>query len=139
MSSGRPDPRNVCKTMLLPIDAQKLQVGASPPQRKFMQLCSSSVSGIMVNHNTHLASGFSLNILVPAPTSVVVLQCPLGSLPVGWLHGVYKCHPSRGTASPFVAIKPLGPCSLLLGIHPSHQRSTRYRAVEVQTLHSPCL
>ena len=34
---------------------------------------------------------------------------------------------------------PLGPRSLLLGICPSHQSTTRYLAVEFQTLHSPCL
>ena len=40
-------------------DAQRLRLGASPPQKKFMQSCSSSVSGIMENHNTHLIPGFT--------------------------------------------------------------------------------
>ena len=35
-------------------DAQRLRLGASPPWKKFTRLCSSSVSGIMVSHNTHL-------------------------------------------------------------------------------------
>ena len=33
----------------------------------------------MENHSTHLAPGFTLNDLVPAPTNVVVLPSPLGS------------------------------------------------------------
>ena len=41
--------------------APKLWPGASSPQKKFMRQCSSSVSGIMENHNTHLAPGFTLN------------------------------------------------------------------------------
>ena len=39
-------------------NAQRLWPGASPPQKKFMRQCSSSVSGIMKNHNTHLAPDF---------------------------------------------------------------------------------
>ena len=37
----------------------------------------------MENHNTHLAPGFTLNDLVPAPGNVIVLQGPLGPLPMG--------------------------------------------------------
>ena len=40
-------------------DAQRLLLDASPFQKKFTQWCSSSVSRIMVNHNTHLAPGFT--------------------------------------------------------------------------------
>ena len=47
----------------------------------------------MENHNTNLSPGFTHNKLVPAPANVVVVQDPLGSLPVG-------SPPSRGTASP---------------------------------------
>ena len=44
-----------------------------------MQLQSSSVSGIMENHNTHLAPGFNLkDLLVPAPVNLVVLWGLLG-------------------------------------------------------------
>ena len=59
-------------------DVQRLWPGASLPQKKFARQCSSSVSGIMENHNTHLAPGFTLNDLVPAPANVVVLLGPLG-------------------------------------------------------------
>ena len=43
----------------------RLRPGASPPQKKFARWCSSSVSGIMENHHTHLAPGFTLKDLVP--------------------------------------------------------------------------
>ena len=43
----------------------------SPPQKIFTQSCSRSVSGIMENHNTHLAPGFAFKVLVPAPANVV--------------------------------------------------------------------
>ncbi|VFV30464.1 Hypothetical predicted protein, partial [Lynx pardinus] len=59
--------------------AQKLQ----PPQKKSTRSCSSSASGILENHNTHLAPGFTPSGLVPAPAGVVVLRGPLTPLPVG--------------------------------------------------------
>ena len=59
-------------------DAQRLQLGASPPQKKFTRSCSSSVSGIMENHNTHLAPGFTLKDLVPAPANVAAFRGLLG-------------------------------------------------------------
>ena len=58
--------------------APRLQPGASPSQRKFTRQCSSSVSGIMENHNTRLAPGFTLNDLVPAPANVAILWGLLG-------------------------------------------------------------
>ena len=64
-------------------DAQRLWLCARPPQEKFTRSGSSSVSGIMENHNTHLVPGFTLNNLVPAPANVVVLLGPLWPLPVG--------------------------------------------------------
>ena len=70
-------------------NAQRLQLGASLPQKKFTQSCSSSILGIMVNYNTHLAPGFPLNVLFPTPANVVVLQGLLGPLPVGWPHSLY--------------------------------------------------
>ena len=109
-------------------DAPRPQPGASPPQKKFTWACSSSVLGILENHNSHLAPGFTPNGPVPALANVVALQDPLGCLPVG-------SPPSRGTASRVAR----GPCSLLLGIRPSHQSSTRYAAAELWTLSSPCL
>ena len=59
-------------------DAQKLRPGASPPQKKFVRQCSSSISGIMEKHNTHLAPVFTLNDLVPAPANVDVFWGLLG-------------------------------------------------------------
>ena len=58
----------------------RLLPGASPPQEEFASYCSSSISGIMENHNTHLAPGFTLNDLIPALTNLVVLWGPLGLL-----------------------------------------------------------
>ena len=69
---------------------------ASPPQKKFTQLCCSSISGIMVSHNTHLALGFPLNVLVPVPVNVVVLWGLLGPLAVGRLHSLYQMSSQQG-------------------------------------------
>ena len=74
---------NVGRTQESPLDpaaagAPRLWAGASPPQKKFERQCSSSVSGIMENHNTHLAPGFTLNDLVPAPENVAAFQGLLG-------------------------------------------------------------
>ena len=55
-------------------EAQRLWPGASPPQKKVMRSCSSGFSGMMENHNTHLAPGFTPGDLVPAPANVVVLE-----------------------------------------------------------------
>ena len=86
-------------------DAQRLQLSASLPQKKFMGSCSSSsISGIMENHNTYLAPGFTLNNRVPASANVVVLPGPLRPLHMGPLHMKAKqpprCPPSMGPASP---------------------------------------
>ena len=67
---------------------QRLQLGASLPQKNFLQSCSSSVLGIMENHNTRLAPGFTLNVLVPTPVNVA-LRGPLVPLPVGRVHSLY--------------------------------------------------
>ena len=67
----------------------------------------------MENHNTHLAPGFTLNVLVPVPMNVVVL---LGLLGPGGLTASTKCPPIRGTASPHVAQGPFRLRSLLLRI-----------------------
>ena len=58
--------------------APRLRPGASPSQKKFTRQCSSSVSGIMENHNTRLAPGFTLNDLVLATVNVAVLWGLLG-------------------------------------------------------------
>ena len=114
-------------------NAQRLWPGASPPPKKFTRQCSSSTSGIMENHNRHLAPGFTLNDLVPAPANVAILWGLLGP---GGLTASAKCPSSSGTASPMWLEKLPDP-TLLLGIHPSHQSTARYRAVEFQTLCSP--
>ena len=77
-------------------NAQRLQLGASLPQKKFTHSCSSSVLGIIGNHNTHLAPGFILNVLVLAPVNVVVVWGQLGSLPVGWPHSLYQMSSQQG-------------------------------------------
>ena len=97
-----PAPSNICRTMLLPLPKDCGWVPTHP--RKFSQSCSSSVSGIMVNHNTHLAPRFPLNVLVPAPANVVVLQDPLGPLPVGWPHCLYQMSSQQGNH-----LSPCGP------------------------------
>ena len=83
-------------------DAQRLRLGASPPERKFTRSCSSSISGILENHSTRPAPGFTSNDLVPVPADVVVLWGLLAPLPVGG-GGRHTAStrgpPSRGTAS----------------------------------------
>ena len=86
-------PRNVRETVLLPRPRDRDRVPARP--RKFARRCSSSVSGIMANHNTRLAPGFTPRDRVPAPANVVFLW----GLP-RWPHGLYQMPSSRGTASP---------------------------------------
>ena len=58
--------------------APRLRPGASTPQKKFARWCSSSVSGIMENHNTHLAPSFTFNDLAPAPANVAIFWGLLG-------------------------------------------------------------
>ena len=77
-------------------DAQILQPGASLPQRKFARLCSSGVSGIMENHNTHLAPGSARSDLVPAPGCS---PRSTGTLPLGDPHSLYQL--SREPPLPF--------------------------------------
>ena len=49
-----------------------------PSQKMFVRQCSSSISGIMENHNTHLAPVFTLNDLAPAPANVAAFWGMLG-------------------------------------------------------------
>ena len=58
--------------------ALRMEPGASPSQKKFAGQCSSSVSGMMENHNTHLTPGFTLHDLVPAPVNVASFRGLLG-------------------------------------------------------------
>ena len=84
-------------------NAQRLLLGAIPPQKKFTQSCSSSFSAIMENHNTHLAPGFILKDLVPTPANVVVLQGPLGPLPGAVSHSLYQMSSHQGNCLSHVA------------------------------------
>lgn len=61
-----------------------------------MGLCSSSVSGIMANHNTHVAPVFILNVLTPTPVNMAILQGLLGPLPVGSMHHLYLMFSQQG-------------------------------------------
>ena len=74
---------NIGCTQVHPLDpvvasAPRLRPGASPPQKKLARQCSSSISGIMGNHNTHLTPGVTLNDLVPAPANMAVFWSLLG-------------------------------------------------------------
>ena len=74
---------NVSCTQERPLDpavvgALRLRPGARPPPKKLTRQCSSSVSGIMENHNTHLAPGFTLNNVAPAPANVAAFQGLVG-------------------------------------------------------------
>ena len=77
-----------CSQVHAAADAHRLLLGASPPQKKFTQSCSSSILGIVENHNTCLAPGFTLNDLVLAPVNVVV---PWGLLGLGGRTASTKC------------------------------------------------
>ena len=104
---------NVGCTQERPLDptaagAPRLQPGASPSQKKFARRCSSSVLGIMENHNTPLAPGFTPKDLVPVAANVAVLWGLLGP---GSLTASTKCPSSSGTTFPCVASEPPGPHS----------------------------
>ena len=56
----------------------KFHIKKDNNNKKFVRQCSSSFSGIMENHRTHLAPGFTRSDLVPAPANVAVLWGLLG-------------------------------------------------------------
>ncbi|XP_040305583.1 adhesion G protein-coupled receptor E2-like [Herpailurus yagouaroundi] len=70
----------------MPVPRDCGQVSARPP-KKIARRCSLSVSGTVENHNTHLAPGFTLNDLVPAPASVAAFRGLLGP---GGLNSLYR-------------------------------------------------
>ena len=86
----------------------------------------------MENHNTHLAPGFTLNDLVPAPANAAILWGLLGP---GCLKPLPNVLPAVERLLPVWPEKLPDP-TLLLGICPSHQSTTRYGAVPFQPLRS---
>ena len=135
MSNGQMSaaPRNSYWTLLLlvPQDCTRCQPAPSPP--KIVRQCSISVSGIMENHNTHLAPGFTLNNLAPAPANVAVFQ---GLLEPGVLNSLYQM-----SFQQWNHFSPCGPrtfqtplCSWGLAL-PTRAPP----GIELQPLRSPCL
>ncbi|VFV36327.1 Hypothetical predicted protein [Lynx pardinus] len=130
---------NVGCTQEHPLDpaaagAPRLWPGASPSQKMFARQCSSSISGIMENPNTHLAPGFTLHDLVPAPANVAIFWGLLGP---GGFNSLPNVLPA---VEPLFPVWPenLKDATLFLGICPSHQSTARYGAVELQPSRSPC-
>ena len=131
---------NIGCTQERPLDpvvpgAPRLWPGASLSQKMFTRQCSRSISGIMENHNTHLAPGFTLNDLAPEPVNVAALRGLLGP---GGFNSLYQMSFQQWNCfSPCGLRTSLTP--LFLGICSSHQSTSRYRAAELQPLCSPCL
>ncbi|VFV31311.1 Hypothetical predicted protein [Lynx pardinus] len=74
---------NIGCTQECPLDpaaagAPRLRPGTGPSQKMFARQCSSSVSGVMENYNSHLAPSFTLNDLVPESEKVAVFWGLLG-------------------------------------------------------------
>ena len=104
----------------------RLRPGSSPPPKKIVRQRSISVSGIMENHNMHLAPGFTLKDFLPAPVNVVVLWDLLGP---GGLTVSTKYSSGSGTTFPRVAQEPPRPCSAPgdLPFPPQHLQVSSYR------------
>ena len=102
----------------------RLWPGASPPQKKFARYCSNSVSGIMEDQNTHLAPASPLTTLFQHqrmwPFSGVCWDQVASTVST-------KCISTSGTTFPMCPENLQDP-TLLLGIRPSHQSTTRYQA-----------
>ena len=75
---------------------------------------------------SHQAPGFPLNILVSAAVNVVVLWGLLGPLAMGRPHNLYQISSQQGNRLSLCGLRTHGLHSLLLGIRPSHQSTTRY-------------
>ena len=102
---GTPAGRCCCRCLA---DALRLQPGASPSQM-FARQCSSSVSGIMENHNPHPAPASPLTTLTQHqltwPPSGVCWDQVASTVST-------KCPSSSGTTFPLVALEPPGPHSV---------------------------
>ncbi|VFV32995.1 Hypothetical predicted protein, partial [Lynx pardinus] len=64
---------------------------------------------MMENRNTHLAPGFTLNDLAPAPTNVSAFRGPLGP---GGFNSLYQMSFQQWNRFPHVAREPPGPHSV---------------------------
>ena len=106
------------------VDTQRLWLGASPPQKKFTRLCSSSISGIMVSQH---ASGTRLHPQLPCSSTSECDFSP-GSTGAfaycGGAHSLYQVSSQQGNHYSHVAQR-LPDFTLLLGIRLSHQNTSR--------------
>ena len=108
------------------------------PRKCSCDPCSGKGSEIMANYNTYSTRFHSTLASLFQYQEIWLLSRVRWDLCLwGGCMASTKCPPSRGTTSPHVAHRPLGPHSLLLGIHPSHQSTARYWALEFPTLCSP--
>ena len=118
-------------------DAQRPRPGASPPRKKFVTQCSSSASGIMENHSTHLAPGSAPSDLVPAPGMWPFSRVRRGLCLCGGNAASTRCPPSRGTASPVWPEAPRTPlCSWGVALPTRAPPGMELRSF---SLCSPCL
>ena len=142
MAGCPPTPRNVYKTTdhndaNSHTDANGL--GASHPRKSSRDLVAAVFQGLwkITTHIWHQAS--PLTSLFQHQRIWLFSRVHWDLCLCGGRTASTRCPPNRRPASPRVARGPLGPRSLLLGIHPSHQSTTRYQAMEPQTLCSPYL
>ena len=113
--------------------APRLWPGASWPQKMFARQCSSSISGIMENHNTYLAPPLTT---LPQHQRMWPFS---GSAGTGWLQQpLPNVLPAVELVFPVWLENLLVP-TLFLGIPLFHQSTASYRAAELQLLCSPCL
>ena len=97
------------------------------PRKCSCDPCSGKGSEIMANYNTYSTRFHSTLASLFQYQEIWLLARVRWDLCLwGGCMASTKCPPSRGTTSPHVAHRPLGPHSLLLGIHPSHQSTARY-------------
>ena len=130
-------PKNAHATVLLQKPRDCIRVPACP-RKSLHNRVAAAVQGLwqITTHSWHQAL-LHARFLVPTPANMAVLLGPLETFSLASLHSIYQSLPSKRTASPHVARRPLRPCCLLLGIFPSHQTTARYQAAEFLTLCSP--
>ena len=138
MAGCPPTPRNVYKTTMMPIPTL-MPMGwvLAHPRKSSRDLVAAVFQGLwkITTHIWHQAS--PLTSLFQHQRIWLFSRVHWDLCLCGGCTASTRCPPNRRTASPRVARGPLGPRSLLLGIHPSHQSTTRYQAMEPQTLCSP--